>query len=104
MHVLGFWIFVGIVTRIGQSARLLVSLARDRDRSRALPWRYIRRRIRTDPGCVAAIVSITVSLVLVPSFALAGWLGAEIPWTLAVVYAGWGIAGIVMLSARYRRG
>lgn len=61
-----------IVRRIGEAARMLYRLTFDRDRSRRLPWTYIRSRARRDPVVVLALFTILGCLVALPLAVILG--------------------------------
>ncbi len=99
MQGLATWFFLHVLVRTWQSIRLVVSFATRRELARRLPWRYIRRRLRTDPVCIAAVASIMVSTVVFVALGTQGLFSADPPpWTINALLVGWTLAAAAIIG------
>ena len=95
------YFFVGVAIRVWRAGALIVGLVLHRDRSRALPWPYIRRHVRSDPVCIAAIISIVCTTVLWP-FVVSLEDSSLQPWLMVLLMAAWAVCAIVMGYPGYK--
>ena len=104
MPAVGVWIIlVRIWDRVSAAFRLLRALVTQRDRSRSLPWPHIRRRLKRDPACLAAIVSIATSLMIFPTWAaLEGQDHDLSAWFGRATLIGWAASAFVIFAVRQR--
>jgi len=89
MHVVGIWLMAHIGVRVGRGIQVLIRLVMDRNLVRALPWRYIRLRLKQPrailhlAGCVGIAVLLPMAAIS-PSFEFLGWIGFII-WAIPAV-------------------